>query len=176
MGALKGKCRHFDEIFVTGCTGSDEYFVKMATFPFQCTHDHPKKFSQKTKDILVHMWYQFHIIHSDCITATFWTCPDCGSAVKACTLNCHSFTYLFGDYITAKMPRLPPTHPMNYEYILYATGTRKYFRRMYYTYGMFSNVLQLFMRITLYMPVHYITNHSVRIIVSPTVLLHIKLT
>ena len=45
---LKRKC-HLYEIFITGCTGSfgassDEYFAKMATFPFQCTHDHPNMF------------------------------------------------------------------------------------------------------------------------------------
>ena len=44
--ALKRKCRHFDEIFITGCTRScqmttsgaanDENFIKMTTFPFKC--------------------------------------------------------------------------------------------------------------------------------------------
>ena len=43
---LKQKCHHFDEIFITGCTGvvilttfgagSDENFIKMTTFLFQC--------------------------------------------------------------------------------------------------------------------------------------------
>ena len=41
----KRKCRHFDEIFITGCSvlttfsaASDENFYKMKTFPFQCTY------------------------------------------------------------------------------------------------------------------------------------------